>query len=82
MQNKPLVLELQDLRGRLCFLVHPYKQQMTNVNHISIFATLSWFEFSLVMIVISLACSRFCLVTLRSFPRGESCVTRQKGTTI
>ena len=51
MQNKPFVLELQDLRGPLGFLVHPYKQQMTNVNHIldycfSIFATLSWFEFS------------------------------------
>lgn len=29
MQNKPFVLELQDLRGRLGFLVHPYKQQMT-----------------------------------------------------
>lgn len=29
MQNKPFVLELQDLRGRLDFLVHPYKQQMT-----------------------------------------------------
>lgn len=51
MQNKPFVLELQDLRGRLGFLVHPYKQQMTNVNHIldyclNIFATLSWFAFS------------------------------------